>query len=106
MPIVDDVDVPAGVDSYSDLDIEKDGDDDEEDDEPEEDEEKEAEEEVEEEDEYGEEDKDEDAGKELRTIGQGEMVNTSTNDSDTMVDYEPTMLPAQGQEMREHTPLP
>jgi len=106
MRIVDDVNVPAGVDLYGDLHMEKDSDDDEEDDEPEEDEEKEDEEEVEEEDEYGEEDKGEDAGKEPRTVGQGEMVNTSTNDSDTMVDYEPTMLPAQGQEMREHTPRP
>jgi len=57
-------------------------------------------------------DKDEDDGKEPRTIGQGEMVNTSTDDADTMVDNEPNVLPeqdqemAQGQEMREHTPRP
>jgi hypothetical protein len=61
---------------------------------------------VEEEDEDEEEDKDEDDGKEPRTIGQGEMVNTSADDADTMVDDEPTVLPEQGQEMREHTPRP
>jgi hypothetical protein len=67
---------------------------------------------VEEEDEDEEEDKDVDDGKEPRTIGQGEMVNTSGDDADTMVDDEPTVLPeqrrdmGQGQEMREHTPWP
>jgi len=34
------------------------------------------------------------------------MVNTSADDADTMVDDEPTVLPEQGQEMREHTPRP
>jgi hypothetical protein len=52
------------------------------------------------------EEEDEDNGKEPRTIGQGEMVNTSADDVDTMVDDEPTVLPEQGQEMREHTPRP
>jgi hypothetical protein len=61
---------------------------------------------VEEEDEDEEEDKDENDGKEPRTIGQGEMVNTSPDDADTMVDDELTVLPEQGQEMREHTPRP
>jgi hypothetical protein len=37
-------------------------------------------------------------------IGQGEMVNTLSDDLDTMVDDEPTMLSEQGQEIREHTP--
>jgi hypothetical protein len=62
--------------------------------------------EVEEEDEDEEEDKDEDDGKEPRMIGQGEMVNTSADDTDTMVDDEPTVLPDQGQEMREPAPRP
>jgi hypothetical protein len=44
--------------------------------------------------------------KEPRTIGQGEMVNTSADDADCMVDDEPTVLPEQGQQMREHTPRP
>jgi hypothetical protein len=57
-------------------------------------------------DEDEEEDKDEDDGKEPRTIGEGEMVNTSADDVDTMVDDRPIMLPEQGQEMREHTPRP
>ena len=39
-------------------------------------------------------------------IGQGEMVNTSADDGDTMVDDEPTVLPEQGQQMRKHTPWP
>jgi hypothetical protein len=69
--------------------MERDRDDDVEEDEEEEDEQKEDEEE----------DKDEDDGKEPRTIGQREMVNTSADDADTMVDNEPTVLPEQGQEM-------
>jgi hypothetical protein len=62
--------------------------------------------EVEEEDEDEEEDKDEDDGKEPWTIGQGEMVDISADDADTMVDDEPTVVPDQGQEMRERTPWP
>jgi hypothetical protein len=54
------------------VDMERDGDD-----EVEEDEEKDDEEEG---------DEDEDDGKEPRTIGQGEMVNTSADNVDTMVD--------------------
>jgi len=109
MCMEDDVDAPDGVDFDGDVDMERDGDDDEEEDNEEEDneeedEEKEDEEEVEEEDEDEEQDKDEDDGKEPRTIGQGEMVNTSADDADTMVDNERTVLPEQGQEMREHTP--
>jgi len=106
MRMEDDVDTPGSVDLNGDVDIEKDGDDDEEENEEEEDEEKEDEEEVEEEDEDEEEDKDEDDGKEPRTIGQGEMVNSLADDADTMVDNEPTVLPEQCQEMREHTPWP
>jgi hypothetical protein len=60
----------------------------------------------EEEDEDEEANKDDDDGKERRTIGQGEIVNTSAHDADTMVYDEPTVLPEQGQELREHTPWP
>jgi len=81
--------------------MEWDGDDDEE-----KDDEREHEEEVEEEDEDEEEDQDEDDGKEPRTLGQGEMVNTSADDIDTMVDDQAIVLPEKGQEMREHTPRP
>jgi hypothetical protein len=106
MRMEDDVDAPDGIELDGDVDMERDGDDDDEEDEEEEDEEKEDEVEVEEEDEDEEEDKDEDDGKEPRTIGQGEMVNTSADDADTMVDDEPTVQPERGQEMREHTPRP
>jgi hypothetical protein len=61
---------------------------------------------VEEEDEDEEDDKDEDDGKEPQTIDQGEMVNTSADDADTMVDDEPTVLPEQGHAMHENTPRP
>ena len=100
------MDAPDGVDLDGDVDMERDRDDDEEEDEEEEDEEKEHQVEVEEEDEDEEENKDEDNGKEPRTISQGEMVTTSADDADTMVDGEPTMQPEQGQEMRDHTPRP
>jgi len=102
-----------GVDSDSDVDMERDGDHEEEEDEEEENEKKEDEEEEEEEEEEEkkeeeeedeEEDKDEDDGKEPRTIGQGEMVNASADDVDTMVDDQPIVLPEQGQEMHKHTP--
>jgi len=106
MHMEDGVDALHGVDLDGDVDMERDGHDDEEEDENEEDEEKEAVEEVEEEDEDEEEDDDEDDGKEPRTIGQREMVNTSADDADTMVDDEPTVLPEQCQEIREHTPRP
>jgi hypothetical protein len=78
----------------------RDGDDDEEEDEMKEDEE---EEEV---NQDKEEDKNEDDGKEPWTIGQGEIVNTSADNVDTMVDDQPIVLPEQCQEMREHTPQP
>jgi len=81
--IEDDLDAPHSVGLDSDVDMERDGDN--------EDEEDEAEEDEEEEDD----DKDEveDDGKEPQTIGQGEMVNTSTDDVDTMVDDQPSVLP-------------
>jgi len=100
MRMEDDVDAPDSVDSDSDVDIQRDGDEEEEEDEEKEDEEKEDEEEEEQED------KDEDDAKEPRTIGQGEMVNTSADDVNTMVHDWRIVLPEQGQEMREHTPWP
>jgi hypothetical protein len=53
-----------------------------------------------------EEDEDEDDGKEPRTMGKGEMVNTSAYDLDTMVVNQPIVLSEQGQEISEHTPRP
>jgi len=97
MCMEDDVDAPDGVDIHGDVDMERDGEDGED-----EEEEDEKEEEVVNEDE----EEDEDNGKEPPTIGQGEMVNTSAGDADTMVDNEPTVIPEQGQELREHTPQP
>ena len=87
-----DVDAPDGVDSDGDADMVTDGDDEEEEDEQEEDEE--------------EEDEDKDDGNEPQTIGRGEMVNTSADNVDTMVDDQPIVLPEHGQEMREHTARP
>jgi len=81
--------------------MERDGDIDEE-----EGEENEDENEVEEEDEDEEEDQAEDDGKEPRTLGQGEMVNTLADDVDTMVYDQPIVLPEQGQMMSENTPRP
>jgi hypothetical protein len=97
MCMQDNVGAPDSVDIDGNVDMETDGDDGED-----EEEEYEKEEEVVDEDE----EKDEDNGKEPRTIGQGEMVNTSADDVDTMVDNVPTVLPEQGQEMRDHTPRP
>jgi len=90
MRMEDDVDAPDGVDLDGDVDMERDADDQVEEDELVEDEEEE----------------DDDDGKEPRTIGQGEMVNTSPDDVDTMVDDQPIMLPEQGQKMREPRPQP
>jgi hypothetical protein len=52
------------------------------------------------------EEEDDGNGKEPWTIGQGDMVNTSDNDADTMVDHQPTVLPEQGNKVRENTPRP
>jgi hypothetical protein len=93
MRMDDDVDAPDGIELEGDVDIERDSDNDEEDDE-----EKEDEEEVE--------DQHEDDGKEPQTLGQGEMVNTSADDVDTMVDNQAIVLPEQRKEMSEHTPRP
>ena len=93
------MDAQDGVDLDRNVDIELDGED-------AEDEEEDDEEEDEEVDEDEDENENEDNGKEPRTIGQGEMVNTSADDADSMVDNDPTVLAEQGQEMPEHTPRP
>jgi hypothetical protein len=69
-------------------------------------EEDEKEEDEEEEDEDEEEDKNEDDGNEPWMIRQGEMVNTSPHNVDTMVDKQPIVLSDQAQEVREHTTRP
>ena len=60
----------------------------------------------EEEEDQEEDDEDDDDGKEPQMIGQEERTNTSADDVDTMVDNQPIVLPEQGEEMHEHTPLP
>jgi hypothetical protein len=85
-----DVDAPDGVDLCGDVDMERDCDDEVEQDEHEEDED----------------DEDEDDGKEPRTIGQGDMVYTSADDVDSIVDDQPIVLPEQGQEMQQPWPQP
>jgi len=45
-------------------------------------------------------------GKEHPTIGQEQMVNTSADDVDTMVNNQPIVLPEQGQKMSKHSPRP
>jgi hypothetical protein len=97
MRMKDVVDAQHGIDFDDDVDMQKDGEDEE--DEVEEDEKEEV---VVNEDE----EEDDDNGKEPRTIGLGEMVNTSADYADNMVDNEPTVLPEQGQERREPTPRP
>ena len=94
----DDVDAPDGVDFDGDVDMERHG----------EDEEDEEEEDAKVEDEMEEEvvDEDEDNSKAPRAIAQGEMVNTSADNADIMVDDQPTVLPEQGQVIHEHTPRP
>jgi hypothetical protein len=107
MRMEDDVDAPNGDDLDGDVDMDRDGDDDDEEDEEEEDDKEEEVLDVDKaEDKDQEEDKDEDDGKEHGMIGQGEMLNTSAADVDTMVDDQPIVLPEQGQEMRGHTPRP
>jgi len=100
MRMEDDVDAPDGVDLDGHVYIEKNGDDEEE---------KDEEEEikvVEDEKEEEEENEDEDDGKKPQTISQGEIVNTSADDIDTMVEHQPIVLPDQGLEMHKHTPRP
>jgi len=97
MSVADDVDASDSTDSDGYVDMERDSDNEEEEDEEEDYEQQEDEEE---------ENEDEDDGKEPQPIGQGEVVNTLTDDVDTIVDNQPIALPEQGQEMRKHTRLP
>jgi len=90
MCMEDDVVALDGIDLDGDVHMKRDCDDEEEKDEEEKDEEEEDEVE---EDEDEEEDRDEDDGKEPRTIGQGEIVNTSADNLHTIVDDQPIMLP-------------
>jgi len=103
IPGQDDVDAPYGIDLDSDVDMERDGDDEVEEDDEEDDEDKEDDEDEEDDDD---EDEDEDDGKEPRMIGQGEMVHSSADDVDAMVEDQLIVLPEEGQEMREHCPQP
>ena len=100
----DDVDAPDGIDLDSNVDMEWDSDNKEEEDEENEDEQEENEDKEEDKDE--EQDNDEDDGKEPQTIGQGEMVNTSADEVDTMVDDQPIVLPEHVSEMCGYTPRP
>jgi len=102
MRMEDDVDAPYVIDLDGDMNLDMDNHDEEEHKE-EQDKEQEDEEEVVEDEE---EDENEDDGKEPRMIGQGEMLNTSAHDLDTMVEDQPIVLPEQGQEMHLHTPRP
>jgi len=95
MCMQDDMDTLYGIDLDANVDMDGDVNNGEEKDEVEKDEEQGDEED---------EDEDDDDGKEPRTIGQGEMVNTSADDADTMADNGPIVVPEQSQEMREHTP--
>jgi len=106
MGMEDDVDTPDCIDIDGDVDMEWDGDNEAEKDKVEKDEEEEdeKEQEEEEEDEDEEEDENEDDGKQPRTIGQGETVNPSADNGDTVVDDQPNVLREHGQKMREHTP--
>jgi hypothetical protein len=100
MQMEDDVDALDGVDIHGDVDMARDGDKEEEADEKKEDQEEEVVAKNEEED------KGENNGKEPRTIGWGEMVNTSADYVDTMREDQPIVLSEQCQEMREHIPWP
>ena len=95
------MDTPDGIDLDGDVDMERDCDDEEK-----EDGKKQYEEEEEVVDEDEEEHKDEDDGKEPRTFGQGDMLNTFADNVDTMVKDQPIVLPDQCQLMREYTPWP
>jgi hypothetical protein len=90
MGMEDYVDALDGIDLDGDVDLKSDTDN-----ENEENQEEEAEEE---EEENGNADENENDGKERRMIGQGEMVNISAYDVDTMVDDQPIVLPEQHQQ--------
>jgi len=104
MHMENNLDTPYSVDLDGEVDMEKDGDDEEKEDEEDEDEE-------EQEDDNEAEDKNEDDGIEPQTIGQGEVVYTSADDVDTVVEEWLFVLHKGAQEMcqhtrRPHTPVP
>jgi hypothetical protein len=105
MRMEEDVNALQAIDLDGDVDVRRDIED-EADEEEENGQEEDEKEQQEEEDEDEDQDEDEDNGKDPWTIGQGEMVNILTDNTDTMVDDQPTMLPEQGQEIRKHTPQP
>jgi hypothetical protein len=106
MRMENDVNAPDRVDIDSDVNNQRDGDDGEKKGEEKEaaDEEYEVKEQGEDQDE--EEDKDEDDGKDTQTIGQGEMVYTSADNVDNMVDDQAMVLPEQCQKIRKDTAWP
>jgi len=104
MHMEEDVDAQDGVDLVGNVHMERDGDEEEEA-ELEKDEEQMEKNEKDEEEEQ-EEDKDEDDSKEPQTIGQEAVLNTSSDDADTMVDVQAIVLSEQGQETREDLPRP
>jgi hypothetical protein len=95
MCMQDDVDAPDDVDLNGDVDMARDGEDAED-----------AEEDNEKEKDVVDKHEDVDNDKKPRTIGQEEMISTSADDADTMVDAQPTVLPKKGQEFCEYTPWP
>ena len=105
MGMQDYVDAPDGIDLDGDVDMERDSGDEEEENEEEEDEKQEYKD-VEDEEEEEAENENEDDGKEPHTISQGEMVYSSADNLDTMIDDQTSVLPEHVQEMREHTPRP
>jgi hypothetical protein len=82
------LDGDVDMESYSDDEVEK-----EKEDEDEQEEQEKEEDENEEEDEDEQEDENENDSKEPSTIDQGEKVMTFTDNLDTMVDYQPILLP-------------
>jgi len=100
----DDVDTPHSIYLNCDGDMERNGDDDDQEDDEGQDVKQEEEDEEQNDDKEEDDDEDEDDLKELRTIIQGEMVNTAANHGDTMLDNQPIVLPEQVKEMWEHTP--
>jgi hypothetical protein len=104
MSMEDDVNAPDGVDLDGNVDFRRHSEDEE--DEEEEDAKEEDEKKKVVVDENEEESEHEENGKQPRTIGQGEIVNSSADDVDSMVDNQPTVLPEQSKEMRKHNLRP
>jgi len=108
MHMKDDVDAHYWVDLDGDVAMERDGDIEVQENEEQEDEEVEDEEVEDEENDDEDEEKDEavEECKKPRTVGQGEMLHTSYDDVQTMVNDQPFVVPEHGLEMREQTTQP